>query len=159
MRQNMLYNFVCFGIYCIFFQWLTVAGVIDFYNIDNGQNFTADVLLFTQWPVFILSFILGSIHKKQDDWCTATLPYSVIYYLKVKTWINNIGNYNVIVAASADSMYYAGVLTSIWFNEIATSSIREVGGSRMVRNLLRLQYDNRNFLFSKCKRYGAPLRA
>lgn len=43
------------------FQWLIFVGLINLEAIRPGENFTAHVLLFTQWPSFILSFVLGSI--------------------------------------------------------------------------------------------------
>ena len=45
------------------FQWLSSAGLIRFVDMD-GYNYTADVLLFIEWPLFIISFILGSIPIK-----------------------------------------------------------------------------------------------
>ena len=46
------------------FQCLIFAGLINLENMGNIPNFTATVLIFTQWPVFILSFVLGSIPIK-----------------------------------------------------------------------------------------------
>ncbi len=46
------------------FQYLIVVGAINIENMGNIPNFTATVLIFTQWPVFILSFVLGSIPIK-----------------------------------------------------------------------------------------------
>ena len=51
------------------FQWLSSTGLIRFVDMD-GYNYTADVLLFIEWPLFIISFILGSIpvkRKKKDS--------------------------------------------------------------------------------------------
>ena len=51
------------------FPWLYYAsiGLFHFDLFENDQNMMAEILLFTEWPVFIVSFVLGSIHKKQDD--------------------------------------------------------------------------------------------
>ena len=61
-------SFSAFVFYC-----LCLVGVIRLQNMENGQDYTADVILFTEWLVFIISFVLGSVHKKQDDRCD-TLP-------------------------------------------------------------------------------------
>lgn len=46
-------------------QCLVSAGVMNFGNVESGQNFTVYILLFTEWPLFVLSFILGSVcHKR-----------------------------------------------------------------------------------------------
>ena len=49
----------------IVLQCLVSAGLMNFGNVESGQNFTVYILLFTEWPLFVLSFILGSIcHKR-----------------------------------------------------------------------------------------------
>lgn len=48
----------------VVFQWLVFTGIISFYEIENGQNIMHTILLWTEWPVFILSFVLGSIRNK-----------------------------------------------------------------------------------------------
>ena len=47
------------------FQWLILFGVIRFDHVEY-EFISRDILLFVGWPVFILSFVLGSICKKQD---------------------------------------------------------------------------------------------
>lgn len=42
-------------------QCLVLAGLISFGDVESEQNFTVYILLFTEWPLFVSSFILGSI--------------------------------------------------------------------------------------------------
>lgn len=57
------------------FPWLYFAsiGLFHYDLFENDQNMMAEILLLTEWPVFIVSLVLGSIRKKQDDRCD-TLP-------------------------------------------------------------------------------------
>ena len=50
-----------FAFYCF-----ASFGLISFVE-EGGHNHTAEILLYTQWPAFILSFILGSIPVKHND--------------------------------------------------------------------------------------------
>lgn len=49
------------------FQVLMFAGVLDFTKDSGSVKLQETVLLMTGWPVVIVSFVLGSIRKKQDD--------------------------------------------------------------------------------------------
>ena len=47
----------------------TILKVFNFVSV-NGRDYTGDIYLFTLWPSFIISFILGSIpvkRKKKDS--------------------------------------------------------------------------------------------
>ena len=48
------------------FYCLSVLKIFNFVS-DTGGDYTADIYLFTLWPSFIVSFILGSIPIKQVD--------------------------------------------------------------------------------------------
>lgn len=48
------------------FYCLAVLKIFDFVS-DTGRDYTGDIYLFTFWPSFIVSFILGSIPIKQVD--------------------------------------------------------------------------------------------
>ena len=48
------------------FYCLSVLMAFDFVS-DTGRNYTADIYLFTLWPSFIVSFILGSIPTGYDQ--------------------------------------------------------------------------------------------
>lgn len=48
------------------FLCLMFFGLISFVG-EGGQNYAVYVLMFTEWPAFMLSFILGSIPIKHDD--------------------------------------------------------------------------------------------
>ncbi len=48
------------------FQCLVFSGVIDLVEESGDARLEHRMLLITEWPVFIISFILGSI-KKRDD--------------------------------------------------------------------------------------------
>lgn len=52
------------SLFAIVFHWLIIVGRINFDNIENGQNIMTTTLLLTQWPVIIVSFVLGSIRGK-----------------------------------------------------------------------------------------------
>lgn len=56
----------CLAFLAFAFQCLISIGLIDFAE-ERGQNFAADILLFTEWPTFIVSFVLGSIPIKHHD--------------------------------------------------------------------------------------------
>ena len=64
---------VCYAIssvlafFSVALQCLVSAGLINFGNVESGQNFTVYILLFTEWPLFVLSFILGSIRHKRTE--------------------------------------------------------------------------------------------
>ncbi len=45
-------------------QCLISIGLINLENTEIGENFTVYMLLFTEYPLFVLSFILGSICHK-----------------------------------------------------------------------------------------------
>lgn len=45
-------------------QCLISTGLINLENTERGENFTVYMLLFTEYPLFVLSFILGSICHK-----------------------------------------------------------------------------------------------
>ena len=49
------------------FQVLIFTGVLDFTKDSGSLKLQETVLLLTGWPVVIVSFVLGSIRKKQDD--------------------------------------------------------------------------------------------
>ena len=51
----------------VVFQCLVSVGLINFENVETGQNFTAYILFFTELPAFIVSFALGSIHEKHNN--------------------------------------------------------------------------------------------
>lgn len=53
----------CIAAFTLIFFCLAITGVISFMH-EGGYNNTAEVLLFTEWPLFILSFTLGSIPIK-----------------------------------------------------------------------------------------------
>ena len=69
--------------------------------------------IYTQGSLDTMGYLYdsnGNLVASNDD-CnglnfsiTATLTYGATYYLKVKAWSSNTGTYNVIVAASADSI-------------------------------------------------------
>ena len=69
--------------------------------------------IYTQGALDTMGYLYdtnGNLIASNDD-CnglnfsiTATLTYGATYYLKVKAWSSNTGSYNVIVAASADSI-------------------------------------------------------
>ena len=48
------------------FYCISVLKAFDFVS-DTGRNYTADIYLFTLWPSFIVSFILGSIPTGYDQ--------------------------------------------------------------------------------------------
>ena len=48
------------------FYCLSVLMAFDFVS-DTGRNYTADIYLFTLWPSFIVSYILGSIPTGYDQ--------------------------------------------------------------------------------------------
>ena len=48
-------------------QCLVSAGLINFGDVESGQNFTVYILLFTEWPLFVSSFILGSIRHNRIE--------------------------------------------------------------------------------------------
>lgn len=48
-------------------QVLMFAGVLDFTKDSGSLKLQETFLLLTGWPVVIVSFVLGSTHKKQDD--------------------------------------------------------------------------------------------
>ena len=48
------------------FQWLVLFGVLRFDHIEY-EFINRDMLLFVGWPVFITSFILGSMPIKRRD--------------------------------------------------------------------------------------------
>ena len=50
--------------FAVILQCLVSAGLINFENTESGQNFTVYILLFTEYPLFVSSFILGSICHK-----------------------------------------------------------------------------------------------
>ena len=52
------------AVFAVVLQCLVSTGLINPGNIDSGQNFTVYILLFVEWPLFVLSFILGSIRQK-----------------------------------------------------------------------------------------------
>ena len=47
------------------FYCLVVLKTFNFVSA-NGRDYTGDICLFTLWPSFILSFVLGSIPVKRD---------------------------------------------------------------------------------------------
>lgn len=49
------------------FQVLMFAGVLDFTKDSGSLKLQETALFLTGWPVFILSLVLGSKRKKQDD--------------------------------------------------------------------------------------------
>ena len=49
--------------FAVVFFYIASFGLISFVE-DGGYNYTATVLLFTEWPTFVLSFVLGSISHK-----------------------------------------------------------------------------------------------
>lgn len=49
------------------FQALMFAGVLDFTKDSGSIKLQETVLLLTGWPVVIVSFVLGSIRKKQNN--------------------------------------------------------------------------------------------
>lgn len=49
------------------FQALMFAGILDFTKDSGSLKLQETVLFLTGWPVVIVSFVLGSIRKKQDD--------------------------------------------------------------------------------------------
>ena len=49
------------------FQVLMFTGVLDFTKESGSIKLQETVLLLTEWPVVIVSFVLGSIRKKQAD--------------------------------------------------------------------------------------------
>ena len=51
--------------FAVVLQCLVSAGLINFGNVESGQNSTVYILLFTEWPLFVLSLILGSIYHKR----------------------------------------------------------------------------------------------
>jgi hypothetical protein len=48
----------------VVFYCLVVLETFDFVS-DTGRYYTADICLFTFWPAFIVSFVLGSLPIKQ----------------------------------------------------------------------------------------------
>ncbi len=52
--------------FAVVFYYTASFGLIRFVE-DGGYNYTATVLLYTEWPLFILSFILGSIRHKRIE--------------------------------------------------------------------------------------------
>ena len=48
----------------VVFYYIASFGLISFVE-EGGYNYTATVLLYTEWPIFVLSFILGSIKIRQ----------------------------------------------------------------------------------------------
>ena len=49
------------------FLALMFTGVLDFTKESGSTKLQDTVLLLTEWPVVVVSFVLGSIRKKQDD--------------------------------------------------------------------------------------------
>ena len=78
---------------------------------SNGS--AGQYTIYTQGSLDTMGYLYdsnGNLVASNDD-CnglnfsiTATLTYGATYYLKVKAWSSNTGTYNVIVAASADSI-------------------------------------------------------
>ena len=55
----------CIAAFTLIFCCLAITGAISFMH-KGGYNNSAEVMLFTEWPLFILSFILGSISLKRN---------------------------------------------------------------------------------------------
>lgn len=49
------------------FLVLMFTGVLDFTKESGAIKLQETILLLTEWPVVIVSFVLGSIRKKHDD--------------------------------------------------------------------------------------------
>ena len=86
-----------------------VANSTTAHSNGNPGKYT----VYTQGALDTMGYLYdsnGNLVASNDD-CnglnfsiTATLTYGATYYLKVKAWSSNTGSYNVIVAASADSI-------------------------------------------------------
>ncbi len=64
--------FAAFVFFC-----LVAAGVVDLVDESGDAGLQHNMLLITEWPVFIISFILGSIRKRKDK-CGFMLKHSII---------------------------------------------------------------------------------
>ena len=49
------------------FQWLVFCGLVDLEKIGSSENLEITVLLLIGWPIFIITFLLGSIPIKRQD--------------------------------------------------------------------------------------------
>ena len=49
------------------FQWLVFFGLVDLEKIGSSENLEITVLLLVGWPIFIITFLVGSIPIKRQD--------------------------------------------------------------------------------------------
>lgn len=55
----------CIAVFMLIFCFVAMTGWLGFVR-EDGYNYTAEALLLSGWPGFILSFILGSIPQKPN---------------------------------------------------------------------------------------------
>ena len=60
-KKRKLFLWISFALFAVVLQCLASAGLLIFENAESGQNFTLGILLFTEYPLCVLSFVLGSI--------------------------------------------------------------------------------------------------
>jgi len=61
LKRNIKIRYIVSSVFAVFavaFYYIASSGLISFVE-DGGYDCTATVLLFTEWPIFILSFVLG----------------------------------------------------------------------------------------------------